>query len=165
MCHLGLFVPMKKLCQVGLTKTKWILNLPSLYGVLASETEWLATDSSPKSTSEILVYFWRPQPPGPRSSFASSSRTWRATCRLWRHRTNRTWTRCLIHKFSNEMAINYISISMTRWLNKKLPNYPQKIALKVVTRFLYYSDIFKNSPKSYQNIWATFVRQFVAKNL
>ena len=93
MCHLGLFVPMKKLCQVGLTKTKWILNLPSLYGVLASETEWLATDSSPKSTSEILVYFWRPQPPGPRSSFASSSRTRRLLGRFFRTRPSATLRR------------------------------------------------------------------------
>ena len=31
----------------------------------------------------------------------------------------------------------------------------------VATHFLHISDIFRNSPKSHQNIWATSVRQFL----
>ena len=50
---------------------------------------------------------------------------------------------------------------MTRYWNKQLPNFPQKVA----TFFLHNSDIIWNSPKIHQNIWATFVRQFVAKKL
>ena len=36
---------------------------------------------------------------------------------------------------------------------------------KRATLFLLKSDIICNSPKSNQNIWATIVRQFAAKNL
>ena len=50
-------------------------------------------------------------------------------------------------------------------INKKLPDFPQKLPEKVATHFLHNRDIIRNSPKSYQHIWATFVRQFVAKNL
>ena len=47
-----------------------------------------------------------------------------------------------------------------------LPNSPPlKIAQKETTLFLHDSDIIRNGPKSRQNIWATFVRRFVAKNL
>ena len=40
-----------------------------------------------------------------------------------------------------------------------------QIAQKVATHFLNKRDIIRNSPKSHQNIWTTFARQFVAKNL
>ena len=49
------------------------------------------------------------------------------------------------------------------WTDDGLKSYlisPRKIAQKVATLFL--RNRF--SPKSQQNIWATFVRQFVAKN-
>ena len=55
--------------------------------------------------------------------------------------------------------------SVTRRRNKKLPNFLNKIAQKVGTHFLRNSDIIRNSPKNHQNIWPTFVRQFVAKYL
>ena len=44
---------------------------------------------------------------------------------------------------------------------KKWPNFGQKVA----THFLHNSGIIRNSPKSHQNIWTTFVRQIVAKKL
>ena len=51
--------------------------------------------------------------------------------------------------------------SGTRWSNKKL----SKITQKVATHFFHKSYIIRNSPKCYQNIWATFVWQFVVENL
>ena len=57
--------------------------------------------------------------------------------------------------------------SQTVWLDdgiKNCLNLPQ-IAQKVGTHFLNQSDIIRNSPKSYQNIWSTFASQFVVKNL
>ena len=53
--------------------------------------------------------------------------------------------------------------SVTRWWNKKLSNFPQNCP-KYSHTFFHNSDIIRNSPKSHQNIWVTFVRQFVAKN-
>ena len=52
-------------------------------------------------------------------------------------------------------------------MEEKIAYYPppKKTAQKVAKQFLHNSDIFRNSPKNYQNILATFVRQFVAKCL
>ena len=44
---------------------------------------------------------------------------------------------------------------VTRWWNKKLPNF-HKNAPKVALHFLHKSDIIISSPRSHQNIWATF---------
>ena len=44
-----------------------------------------------------------------------------------------------------------------------LPNFPN-IASKVAKSFLHESCIIFNSPKIYQNIWATFVSKFATKN-
>ena len=49
-------------------------------------------------------------------------------------------------------------------MEKKVAEFPPKIAPKEATHFLHNSDIITISPKSHQNIWATFVSQFVAKN-
>ena len=49
---------------------------------------------------------------------------------------------------------------------KSCPISPQNCPKSSHTLFThYYSDIIWNSPKSHQNFWATFVRQFVAKNV
>ena len=55
-----------------------------------------------------------------------------------------------------------VATSVTRWWNKKLPNFPN-IAPKVAKSFLHKSCIILNSPKSYQNVWDTFVSNFVTK--
>ena len=62
-------------------------------------------------------------------------------------------------------ALTYGSVraSVTRWWNKKRPNFPQ-IAQKIGTHLLHNSDSITNNPKSHKNIWATVVRQFVAAN-
>ena len=50
-------------------------------------------------------------------------------------------------------------------MEEKVALFPPNIAQKVATHFLQYSDIIRNSPKSHQNMWATFMGEFVAKNL
>ena len=54
----------------------------------------------------------------------------------------------------------------TVWLDPgiKIAQFPREIAQNVDTHFLNNRVIIKNNPKTHQNIWATFVRQFVAKN-
>ena len=48
---------------------------------------------------------------------------------------------------------------------ENVAQFPPKIVQKVATHFLHNSDIVWNSPKSHQIIWATFRKQFFAKNL
>ena len=48
---------------------------------------------------------------------------------------------------------------------QKVASFLPKIAQKVATHFLQNSDIIRNSPQSLKIIRATFVRQFIAKNL
>ena len=43
----------------------------------------------------------------------------------------------------------WVECSVTRWWNKKLPNFPQKVA----THFLHNRDIIRNSPKGNQIFW------------
>ena len=50
-------------------------------------------------------------------------------------------------------------------MEEKVAWFSRKIAQKVATHFLHNSDILRNSPKSHQNIWDTFMGEFVAKNL
>ena len=50
-------------------------------------------------------------------------------------------------------------------MEEKVALFPPNIAQKVGTHSLRYSDIIRNSPKSHQNMWDTFMEEFVAKNL
>ena len=51
--------------------------------------------------------------------------------------------------------------SVTRWWNKKLPNFPRYCPKSIQIIFLPETCIIWNSPKGYQNIWVTFVRKFI----
>ena len=61
-----------------------------------------------------------------------------------------------------------LSRSRTVWPDEGIKSClisPQNCTKKVDTHFLHKSDIIRNNPKSHHNISATFVTQFVAKNL
>ena len=62
-------------------------------------------------------------------------------------------------------VIDSAPIQCDQMMEQKVAYIPSNIAQKVATHFLHNKDIIRNSPKIHQNIWATFVRQFVAKKL
>ena len=62
-----------------------------------------------------------------------------------------------VHLQMLRLEIKLKRTSVTRWW-EKIAQFTQKVAAD----FLHKSDIVQNSPKSNQNIWASFVRQFVA---
>ena len=68
--------------------------------------------------------------------------------------------------WSNQNILTY-SLTQPMWPDDGIKScliFP-KIAQKVATHFFNNSDNIRNSPKSHQHIWATFVTQFAAKNL
>ena len=66
------------------------------------------------------------------------------------------------------MAPHFLSLSFccvhAVWPDDGMKNYliSPKNAQNVATHLLHNGDIIRNSPKWHQNIWATFVWQFVA---
>ena len=56
-----------------------------------------------------------------------------------------------------EPIMGWPSASVIRWWNKKLPNFHKKMPKRILT-LLHKSHIITSSPKSHQNIWATFYR-------
>ena len=79
------------------------------------------------------------------------------------HPSSLPWTadrlkhlRLSIYQTLKEAKCHFLLTSrVTRWWNKKLPNF-HKNAPKVALHFLHKSDIIISSPRSHQNIWATF---------
>ena len=78
---------------------------------------------------------------------------------------NRNFARLLYSNYGPLVSeVTTLPNSVTRWWNKKLPiflNIAQKVAKSFFTLQLYYLK----SPKIYQNIWATFVRNFLTKQI